>query len=130
MFISNLVSKVVGEKARWRQYKARAQQLPIGHRTALEALERYLMYVGLVDDPSKMFEDLVELFEQSAANATTVRETVGDDPVEFIETFVQNYPQGQWRIRERERLVSAIDGVVAAEVAASGVLFGRKPRAV
>jgi hypothetical protein len=28
--------------------------------------------------------------------------------VEFIETFVRNYPKGQWIIRERERLTDAI----------------------
>jgi hypothetical protein len=31
-----------------------------------------------------------------------------EDPVEFIETFVRNYPKGQWIIRERERLTNAI----------------------
>ena len=29
------------------------------------------------------------------------------DP-EFIEAFLRNYPEGQWRSRERERLISAI----------------------
>jgi len=29
--------------------------------------------------------------------------------VEFLEAFVRNYPDGQWRIRERERLTNAID---------------------
>ena len=55
-----------------------------------------------------MYEDLVDLFEQSAANGTPIREIVGEDPVEFIETFVRNYPKGQWIIRERERLTNAI----------------------
>jgi DNA-binding ferritin-like protein (Dps family) len=56
-----------------------------------------------------MFEDLLDLFEQSAANRTPIREIVGEDPVEFLEAFVRNYPDGQWRIRERERLTNAID---------------------
>ena len=56
-----------------------------------------------------MFEDLADLFEQSAADGTPIREIVGDDPVEFVETFVQNYPEGQWISRERERLTSAIE---------------------
>jgi DNA-binding ferritin-like protein (Dps family) len=56
-----------------------------------------------------MFEDLVDLFEQSAANGTPIREIVGEDPVEFLEAFRPNYPDGQWRIRERDRLVSAIE---------------------
>jgi DNA-binding ferritin-like protein (Dps family) len=56
-----------------------------------------------------MFEDLLDLFEQSAANGTPIREIVGEDPVEFLEAFVQNYPDGQWRTRERNRLISAIE---------------------
>ena len=55
--------------------------------------------------------DLLDLFEQSAANGTPIREIVGADPVEFIEAFVQNYPEGDWRTRERERFISAIERV-------------------
>lgn len=119
MSISKLISKVIGEKGRWRQYKARTRQLPANYRTAVDALERYLMSVGLVDDSTSMFEDLVELFEQSAARGTPVREVVGEDPVEFIEAFARNYGEGQWRNRERERLVSAIDSA-AGEGTANG----------
>jgi DNA-binding ferritin-like protein (Dps family) len=56
-----------------------------------------------------MFEDLADLFEQSAADGTPIRAVVGNDPVEFIEAFLQNYPEGRWRSRERERLISAIE---------------------
>ena len=50
-----------------------------------------------------MYADLIDLFEQAAADETPIRQIVGEDPVEFVETFVQNYPKGQWIIRERER---------------------------
>ncbi len=46
-----------------------------------------------------------------------------EDPVEFIETFVQNYPKGQWIIRERERLTNAIER-------AAGENTGRQERAL
>lgn len=36
---------------------------------------------------------------------------VGEDPVEFAEAFLRNYPGGQWIRRERERLTNAIDRV-------------------
>jgi DNA-binding ferritin-like protein (Dps family) len=55
-----------------------------------------------------MFEDLADLFEQAAADATAIREIVGADPVDFVEAFVQNYAKGAWVTRERERLTSAI----------------------
>jgi DNA-binding ferritin-like protein (Dps family) len=105
---SKFISKVVGEKGQWREYKARARRLPASYRMALDALERYLNYFGTGGDGTAMYADLIDLFEQSAANGTPIREIVGEDPVEFIETFVRNYPKGQWIIRERERLTNAI----------------------
>jgi DNA-binding ferritin-like protein (Dps family) len=100
------------QKKRYRQYKARTKQLPANYRTAIDALDRYLMYFGSItrgDTLVSMLEDLADLFEQSAADGTPIREIVGEDPVEFAETFLQNYSEGQWINKERERLTSAID---------------------
>ncbi len=100
------------QKKRYRQYKARTKQLPANYRTAIDALDRYLMYFGSItrgDTLVSMLEDLADLFEQSAADGTPIREIVGQDPVEFAETFLQNYSEGQWINKERERLTSAID---------------------
>jgi DNA-binding ferritin-like protein (Dps family) len=108
------ISKMIAEKRRYRQYKARTRQLPANYRTAIDALERYLTYFGAItkgDTLASMLEDLADLFEQSAANGTPIRAIVGDDPVEFAETFLQNYSEGQWINRERERLNDAIDRV-------------------
>ena len=110
------ISKMIGEKRRWRQYKARTRLLPPDHRTTVEALERYLMYRGAItkgDILMSMLEDLADLFEQSAADGTPVRAIVGEDPVEFAEVFLRNYSEGEWIDRERERLVKAIDCVTA-----------------
>jgi DNA-binding ferritin-like protein (Dps family) len=106
-----MLSKIIGDKRRWRQYKARTRQLPENYRIAIDAVERYLMYVGgRGDGPGwgSMLDDLADLFEQGAANRTPIREIVGDDPAEFVMAFVQNYPEGSWVRRERERLNSAI----------------------
>jgi DNA-binding ferritin-like protein (Dps family) len=111
--ISGFTSKVIGDKRRWREYKARAGRLPENYRMTVEALERYLMYFGPADGESaaSMFEDLADLFEQAAADGTPIREIVGEDPVEFVEAFLQNYEKGGWVTRERDRLTSAIDRV-------------------
>ncbi|PSL51948.1 DNA-binding ferritin-like protein (Dps family) [Saccharothrix carnea] len=111
MNISELASKVIGDKRRWRAYKARVRQLPENHRTAVEALERYLMFFGPSDGDgaATMYEDLADLFERAAADGTPIREIVGEDPVEFVEAFLQNYSKGGWITRERERLVDAIE---------------------
>jgi DNA-binding ferritin-like protein (Dps family) len=102
------------QKRRYRQYKARKEQLPESYRMAVDALQRYSYYFGggSAEAMMSMLEDLIDLFEQSAASGTPVREIVGEDPVEFAEAFVQNYPQGSWIVRERDRLTNAIDRAV------------------
>lgn len=116
-----VIEKVVGDlsdKRRWREYKRRVKELPANYRTTVEALERYLMYFGAItkgDIFMSMLEDLLDLFNQAAADRTTVREVVGDDPVEFAETFLANYSEGQWINKERKRLVNAIERAEAED---------------
>jgi len=111
------------QKKRYRQYKARTKQLPANYRSAVEALERYLMYFGSItrgETLVSMLEDLADLFEQSAANGTPIREIVGEDPVEFAEAFLRNYPEGQWSNRERGRLTSAIERAAGEDTGDEG----------
>jgi DNA-binding ferritin-like protein (Dps family) len=106
-----MAPKWIGQKKRYRQYKARAHQLPPDYRAAIEALERYLLHFGpgTGEGVVSMLEDLIDLFEESAANGTPIRDVVGEDPVEFAEAFLRNYPEGSWIQRERDRLTTAID---------------------
>ena len=118
-----LITGSLEQKKRYRQYKARTRELPVNYRTAVEALERYLMYYGGITDGDalvSLHEDLLDLFEQSVADQTPIRAIVGEDPVEFIETFVRNYPKGKWIIRERERLTNAIERAAEEEAGAVG----------
>jgi len=117
---TKLIETVYGpleQKKRYRQYKARTEQLPAAYRTAIEALQRYSYYFGhgTTDGGLSMLEDLLDLFEQSAASGTPVREVVGENPVEFADAFLRNYPEGQWIVRERTRLTSAIDRAVGED---------------
>jgi DNA-binding ferritin-like protein (Dps family) len=100
----------VDQKRRYRHYKARTKQLPAGHRMAIEALERYMEHFGpgTGDGVLSMLEDLADLFDESVANGSSVRDVVGDDPVEFAEAFLRNYPEGSWVRREQDRLTTAV----------------------
>jgi DNA-binding ferritin-like protein (Dps family) len=111
------------QKRRYRQYKARTERLPANYHTAIDALERYMEFFGpgKGDSLLPMLEDLVDLFEQGAANRTPIREIVGEDPVEFAEAFLRNYPEGQWISRERERLTSAIDRAAGKDTGNEGI---------
>jgi DNA-binding ferritin-like protein (Dps family) len=114
--ISDITTKLIGDKKRWRAYKARTAALPPSHRTAVDGIERYLMYTGPSDGEQlmHMLDDLVDLFEQSAADGTSVRTVVGEDPIAFAEDFKANYGLGSWLSKEQQRLVDAIDEADAA----------------
>jgi DNA-binding ferritin-like protein (Dps family) len=121
MSVKQIGEKLVGsldDKKRWWAYRARRKQLPATYRTTIEALERYVTVFGAMtkgDVLVSMLEDLADLFEQSAANRTPIREIVGDDPVEFAEEFLRNYSEGKWINKERARLTGAIDRAVREE---------------
>lgn len=111
MDLSKLTSKVIGDKRRWRQYKKRTTELPAPYRHAIDAVERYFMNFVPIDEERSvtMFEDLADLFEHAVADGTPVREIVGENPVEFVDAFVQNYTDGGYVApRERKRLIEAI----------------------
>jgi DNA-binding ferritin-like protein (Dps family) len=112
MNLSDLGTVVLGDKKRWWAYRARKKELPESYLVAIDGVERYLNLLGGItrgDVVMNMLEDLLDLFEQSAASGTTIRGIVGDDPVEFVETFLSNYEEGRWINKERIRLVEAID---------------------
>jgi len=99
------------QKKQYKQYVARIDALPAPYGAAAKALQRYLTYYGAVTDGETlvaMMGDHVELWERAAVDGTPVRAIVGDDPVEFAETFAHAYSGKQWIDKERARLTEAI----------------------
>jgi Transcriptional regulator PadR-like family len=65
------------------------------------------VYALLVRIEQRGFVDVEK--KRAAADGTSVREIVGDDPVEFAETFAQAYTGTKWIDKERARLTKAIE---------------------
>jgi DNA-binding ferritin-like protein (Dps family) len=106
------------QKRQYKQYKARIEALPEPYCTVAKALERYFMYYGGLTDGETaltMFGDFADLWERAAADGTPVREIVGDDPVEFAETFAQAYTGTRWIDKERARLAKAVEDAERGE---------------
>jgi DNA-binding ferritin-like protein (Dps family) len=115
-----LVTGSLEQKRLYRQYKAHIEALPEPYGTVAKALERYFMvYGGITDGETavKMWGDFADLWERAAADRTPVRAIVGEDPVEFAETFAQAYTGKQWIDKERARLTKAIEEAEQAEEA-------------
>ncbi len=99
-------------KKQYKRHRARIDALPEPYAAVNKALDRYLMYYGGVTDGETiitMLGDLADLWERAAVDGTPVRDIVGDDPVEFAETFAQSYTGTRWIDKERARLVRAIE---------------------
>ena len=114
MIMANWIEALTGsleQKKQYKQFKARIEALPEPYGSAAKALQRYFLYHGGPIDGETaltMMGDFVELWERAAADGTPVRAIVGEDPVEFAETFVQAYSGKQWIDKERARLTQAI----------------------
>ena len=116
MDVSKLTSKVIGDKKRWRQFKARKEQIPEPYRSVLDAVQRYTYYRGPAtgDASMSLLEDLADVVEQAAASRTPIADLVGDDPVEFAEGFIRNYADADWVAKERRRLIDAVEAAAGA----------------
>ncbi|MBM7503701.1 DUF1048 domain-containing protein [Agromyces aurantiacus] len=106
------------QKKQYRQYKARIEALPEPYREAAKAFDRYFMYYGGITDGDTlvtMLGDFADLFERAAVDGTPVTDLIGDDPVEFAETFTQSYGGTRWIDKERARLSKAIGDIEKKE---------------
>jgi DNA-binding ferritin-like protein (Dps family) len=100
------------QKKQYKQHRARMDGLAVPYAAAAKAFERYLTYYGGITDGEtlvRMLGDLADLWERAAVDGTPVREIVGEDPVEFAETFAQSYLGTRWIDKERARLTEAIE---------------------
>lgn len=100
------------QKKQYKQSMARIDALPGAYRSTAKALHRYILASGTVTDGDTiitMFGDFADLWEQAAADGTSVRDIVGEDPSEFAETFAQAYAGTHWIDKERKRLNDAIE---------------------
>jgi len=75
------------------------------------------LVVSAVNNVVGQWQTPQRFWERAAADGTPVRAIVGDDPVEFAETFAQAYTGAHWIDKERARLTKAIEDVERAEEA-------------
>jgi len=105
------ITRMIEEKRQYRRFRARTEALPENYGTTVQALEHYVYYFASSRSTNllPLLDNLVELFEEAAAADLPIRSVVGDDPVDFIEELIRNYPPGEWILKERTRLTRAID---------------------
>ena len=113
-----MVTGSLEQKKQFRQYRARLEALPEPYLSVAKAVQRYFMYNGGITDGDTlvtMMNDFVELWERAAADGTPVRDIVGEDPVEFADTFIEAYLGKRWIDKEKARLTAAVEAAEETE---------------
>lgn len=111
------------QKKQYRQLMTRLASLPHPYMEAGQAILRYVLRNGDISDGGVLVTlttDLVELWEQAAADSTPIRDVVGDDPVEFAGDFVAAYSGPTWRAKEQMTLRKTIIRLTLDEEQAHG----------
>lgn len=112
------------QKKQYRQSMARIEALPEPYKDVAKAFNRYFMYYGGMTEGDTlvlMISDHADLWERAVVDGTSVRTIVGDDPVEFAETFAAAYAGARWIDKERARLTKAVDAAAGDADVSTGL---------
>ena len=100
-----LIKKVMGDKKEYKEYKRRIAALPAEYRQVFQEIEKYAWHFS-DHSGANMFNaltDLLDLFEEGAANGTPIKNITGEKVGDFAETIV-NEVAGKWTDKQKEKL--------------------------
>lgn len=99
----DVITKLVGDKRRWRAMEARAAALPEDYRVLYAEVQKYLWRLSSGDGRGtvEVLDGLLDLFEAGAADGRRALEVTGPDVAGFCDELLQGartYTQ-DWRER-------------------------------
>lgn len=95
--IKKLILGDLDDKRKYKQMMKRVNDLPKDYNFTFKQIQKYIYTVGGVKCDVKMFnnfnifEDLLNLFEESAADERNIRDVIGNDVSKFCDEFMSVY---------------------------------------
>ena len=85
--MTNLVTKLLGDKKVWRRMEARAAALPSDYRTVYDEIKKYMWRFTSGDgmDIVEVLQDVLVEFEAGAAEGKGALEVTGEDVAAFCD---------------------------------------------
>ncbi|WP_125579414.1 DUF1048 domain-containing protein [Lacticaseibacillus suibinensis] len=102
--IKNSFNNMIKDKKRYRQFLKDVKQLPAPYADTVTALTKYIWSFAGSGAMMDVLEEVLHIFQESAADQVPVRQIVGEDPVEFAENIMAQYPEEMWLIKYRKQL--------------------------
>lgn len=87
-----IFKKLVGEKKEYKQMIARVEELPNDYQFVFKKIQRYMWNFAAGDgyDMMKIHYELIDLFEDGAAEEKQVLEITGEDVAAFCDELLRN----------------------------------------
>lgn len=76
------------EKRAYRQKMKRVKALPENYRIAFKKIQKYLYHHGEEGWNMTIFDDLIDLFESSAADRKDLSDVIGNDAAKFCDELI------------------------------------------
>lgn len=92
----NIIEKMIGsleDKREWKAMEARAKALPSEYHNAYKAIQKYMWTTGGPTDwkeCSRIFNGIIDLFEEGAAEGKKVTDLTGKDVASFCDELVKD----------------------------------------
>jgi DNA-binding ferritin-like protein (Dps family) len=108
----NFMEKIIGslaDKREWKAMEARAKALPSEYRNAYNAIQKYMWTAGGPTDwrdISRIFNGILDLFEEGVAEGKKVTDLTGEDVAAFCDELVKDAKT--WRNKYRTKLNDTI----------------------
>lgn len=109
----SIFEKIIGsldDKREWRAMEARAKELPKEYYDAYKAIQKYMWTAGgPVDwkDTRRIFNGILDLFEQGAAEGKKVTDLTGEDVAGFCDELMRD--EKTWNDKYRKKLNDTVN---------------------
>lgn len=95
--ITKLIIGDLDDKRKYKQMMRRIEELPKDYSIAFKEIQKYINTVSGISGNAtifnnlKIFEDLLDLFEESVADERNIKEVIGNDVSKFCNEFMTIY---------------------------------------
>jgi DNA-binding ferritin-like protein (Dps family) len=94
------------DKKEYKEFQERVKKLPRDYQVVYEEVSKFLWQFATGDgmDMVHLTYDLVEFFEEGAANETPVLELIGGDVGQFAEGTLHEFQAKTWIDQQKEKM--------------------------
>jgi DNA-binding ferritin-like protein (Dps family) len=108
------IRRFIREKREWREHVRRLDALPADYRFTVKQIEKFMWTFAADAQMVQVLDEILELFEQGAAQGRTVLDVTGDDVAAFCQSVLTEIQAHTWTGKRAQDLNRAVHRRVGA----------------